>query len=203
MKNILNRLLTEDEQKVLLFLLFFAFLGILLNYSGLVAQNDSNAIDSLKIAEDVEIKFDLNTVTAKELTSIPGIGEKRAADIINYRETNGFSSRSELLNIKGIGEISYQKIENWFYEFENEKNITPVKEIAEKNETPDNIKINLNSANEKELCKLKGIGPDKAGKIVKLRDKLGRFSEVDELLQIKGIGIKTLDKIRSDIYLGD
>jgi len=203
MKNFLNKLLTEDEQKVLLFLLFFAFLGILLNYSGLIAQNDSNVIDSLRTAEDVEIKFDLNTVTAKELTSIPGIGEKRAADIINYREINGFSSRSELLNIKGIGEVSYQKIEDWFYEFEIEKNITSVKEITEKKETAENFRINLNSATEKELCKLKGIGPDKAEKIVKLRDTLGRFSEVDELLQIKGIGVKTLEKIRSDIYLGD
>jgi competence protein ComEA len=203
MKKFLNKLLTEDEQKVLLFLLFFAFWGILLNYSGLIAQNDSNVMDSLKTAEDVEIKFDLNTVTAKELTSIPGIGEKRAVDIVNYREINGFSSRSELLNIKGIGEASYKKFENWFYEFENEKNMTFTEEIVEKKNTPDNLKINLNSATEKELCLLKGIGPDKAKKIVLLRETLGRFSDVDELLQIKGIGIKTLEKIRSDIYLGD
>ena len=50
-------------------------------------------------------KVNLNTATAEELMTLPGIGEKRAADIIADREANGpFRTPEELTRVKGIGE---------------------------------------------------------------------------------------------------
>ena len=48
---------------------------------------------------------DINTADAGTLASaIDGVGEKKAATIVQYRETNGpFASVDELVNIKGIG----------------------------------------------------------------------------------------------------
>ena len=48
---------------------------------------------------------DINTADADMLaTAIDGVGEKKAATIVQYRETNGpFASVDELVNIKGIG----------------------------------------------------------------------------------------------------
>ncbi len=48
---------------------------------------------------------DINTADADMLASaIDGVGEKKAATIVQYRETNGpFASVDELVNIKGIG----------------------------------------------------------------------------------------------------
>jgi len=48
---------------------------------------------------------DINTADAGMLASaIDGVGEKKAATIVQYRETNGpFASVDELVNIKGIG----------------------------------------------------------------------------------------------------
>lgn len=50
-------------------------------------------------------KVNLNTATAEELMSLPGIGEKRAADIIADREANGpFRMPEDLTRVPGIGE---------------------------------------------------------------------------------------------------
>lgn len=57
-------------------------------------------------------KINLNTASKEELvTNISGIGEKTANKIINYRKTNGgFTSKEELMNIKGIGKNKFEKI---------------------------------------------------------------------------------------------
>ena len=50
-------------------------------------------------------KVNLNTATARELETLPGIGEKRAEDIIAYRQANGpFRIPEELTEVPGIGE---------------------------------------------------------------------------------------------------
>lgn len=48
----------------------------------------------------------INTATAEQLSGmLTGIGEKRAAAIVAYREANGpFSSLEQLLDVKGVGE---------------------------------------------------------------------------------------------------
>ena len=50
-------------------------------------------------------KIDLNTATAEELVTLPGIGEKRAAAIIADRAANGpFRMPEDLTRVDGIGE---------------------------------------------------------------------------------------------------
>ena len=50
-------------------------------------------------------KVDINTADAEALKGLPGIGEKRAADIIADREQNGpYRLPEELTRVKGIGE---------------------------------------------------------------------------------------------------
>jgi competence protein ComEA len=58
--------------------------------------------------------IDLNTATAQQLESLPGIGPVIAARIIAYRrETGGFESVGELMNVSGIGEKKLEAI--WDY----------------------------------------------------------------------------------------
>ena len=56
--------------------------------------------------------------------------------------------------------------------------------------------INLNSASAAELQQVPGIGPSTAEKILQMRSSYGAFKSVDDLLAIKGIGPKRLEKMR-------
>jgi competence protein ComEA len=57
-------------------------------------------------------KVNLNTATADQLTALPGIGPKLAARIVEYRQkAGGFKSVQEVLNVKGIGEKNFEKLQ--------------------------------------------------------------------------------------------
>jgi competence protein ComEA len=59
-------------------------------------------------------KVNLNTASIEQLTTLPGVGPKLAARIVEYRQKSGtFRSTQELINVKGIGEKNFAKIETW------------------------------------------------------------------------------------------
>lgn len=64
--------------------------------------------------------------------------------------------------------------------------------------------VNVNSASAEEIAEnLKGVGLSKAQSIIAYRDANGRFLHVDELVNVKGIGIRTIDQNRGMILLED
>ncbi len=60
--------------------------------------------------------LNINTASAAQLCSLPGIGESRAAAIVAYREEHGyFWSPEELMQVSGIKEGMYEKIKDRIY----------------------------------------------------------------------------------------
>ena len=57
-------------------------------------------------------KVNINTASAEQLTTLPGVGPKLAARIVEYRQKSGtFKNVQELMNVRGIGEKNLKKIE--------------------------------------------------------------------------------------------
>ena len=59
-------------------------------------------------------KVNINTATVDQLTALPGVGPKLAARIVEHRQkTGGFKSTQELMNVKGVGEKNFTKIQSY------------------------------------------------------------------------------------------
>ena len=58
-------------------------------------------------------RININTATLEELCELPGIGKSKASDIIRYHEEHGaFLHIRDILNVSGIGESIFDKIES-------------------------------------------------------------------------------------------
>jgi competence protein ComEA len=57
-------------------------------------------------------KVNINAASADQLSALPGIGAKLAARIVEYRQKTGaFKSVQELMNVKGVGEKNFEKLQ--------------------------------------------------------------------------------------------
>lgn len=64
-------------------------------------------------AQPISGKVNINTATAAELDTLPGIGPAYAGRIIDYRTSHGgFKSPEEIMNVKGIGQKTYDKFKD-------------------------------------------------------------------------------------------
>ena len=58
-------------------------------------------------------KVHLNTATAEELETLPGVGAVTAQRIVEYRSAHGFARIEDLMNVKGIGQAKFKKMQPW------------------------------------------------------------------------------------------
>ncbi|MFH0913279.1 MAG: helix-hairpin-helix domain-containing protein [Candidatus Omnitrophota bacterium] len=104
--------LTQEERRVILFLLAVALLGLGINF----AIKVNSPIVSVLVRDDHFAKVNLNQANPQDLLSLTGITPKLAESIIAYRNAKGaFGDIEELKQIKGIGEYRYEKLKDLFY----------------------------------------------------------------------------------------
>jgi competence protein ComEA len=79
--------------------------------ASLAAQQATQKPAARTEARPAAATINLNTATAGDLEKLPGIGQKVAARIVDYRQKNGpFKKVEELMNVQGIGEKSFLQI---------------------------------------------------------------------------------------------
>lgn len=106
--------ITPQEKLIIIFVGLIALCGITLSYYKKNSSAKTSKLDNF-IQETIlkEKPININTASRHELTRIPGVGEKTAQLIIEYRQANGnFTSIDGIKNIKGISENKFQRIKD-------------------------------------------------------------------------------------------
>lgn len=80
-------------------------LGLVLAFAG-----DASAGARKKSNKAVEGVVNLNTATASQLDVLPGVGDKAARRIIEYRTKTAFTRTEDLVKVKGFGKKKYEKL---------------------------------------------------------------------------------------------
>lgn len=141
--------------------------------------------------------IDLNRADAVQLQRLPGVGPARAAAIVREREERGpFRAAADLTRVSGIGPAL---VKRWAGAVHVSPPAGTRGAVMRAFDAP--ARVDLNRANPKELEQITGIGPALALQIVARRERVGRFSKLEELLEVPGIGPKTLDIMRRQAYV--
>lgn len=144
----------------------------------------------------VEIKGEVAKPDVYELEA-----DSRINDLINL--AGGITENGDIENINRAGILNDGDciiIKN--IKAKSQESEEKVESVSSNNNLKNkNRKININSAKEEELMTLIGIGETKARSIIEYRSKNGKFASIEQLAEVNGIGIKTVEKLKDKITI--
>jgi comEA protein len=100
-----------------------------------------------------------------------------------------------------IEKETFKKKATLAYDISKREGLNSSVSSTEKDYKPQAEIININTAEKQNLVKLPKIGIVTAERIIRFRDDYGPFKSLDDLLKVKGIGPKTLEKLKPQITL--
>lgn len=158
--------------------------------------NDSAKKETHKITY---FNFDPNTISKEQWGNL-GFKDWQIKTIFNYKEKGGsWKTKADVKKIYGLAEVDYNKLEPYIllpYEISK-----PETSVTKKDYTK---KVNINTANAKELTNLKGINSEKYAEIiVKYRTELGGFVKKEQLKEVWNLKIETYNEFVNQIELGN
>ena len=142
--------------------------------------------------------FDPNTISKEQWEKL-GFNDWQIKTIFNYKEKGGsWKTKADVKKIYGLAETDYYKLEP-FILLPNE--ISKSETSATKKDYTK--KVNINTANAKELTNLKGINSEKYAEIiVKYRTELGGFVKKEQLKEVWNLKIETYNEFVNQLELG-
>lgn len=137
--------------------------------------------------------FDPNTATDDDFLRL-GFSEKQIRTIRNFQNKGGeFRAASDFFKIYGISETMKRTLADYIV-IENK--------VDEIEKTQRRIfQVEINSADSVELKKLPGIGEKLSKRIVKYRDLLGGFYEINQLKEVYGLREETVKSLEEMIII--
>ena len=152
-------------------------------------------------------RVDPNHASEVELDRLPGVGPALARAIVRSRQQDGpFRSLDDLRRVPGLGEKKIEQLAAHTALAPPADKRGGAVDVIESVPAPAAVgrpgRINLNRATVEELVGLPGIGPAKAGAIVRWREERGRFRKLEDVLGVPGIGSATLERLRPLVVVG-
>ncbi len=150
--------------------------------------------------------FDPNTLSEDGFAKL-GLRPKLVHTILNYRNKGGkFRSAAGMQKIYGMRPEEFARLEPYIKIAAAEKSDYPSTE-GKRAYTPYNTGsnttahtvIDLNRADSAALERLPGIGPVLAGRVVKYRDKLGGFFNINQLAEVYGMPDSTFQQLKNQV----
>lgn len=149
--------------------------------------------------------FDPNKVSYQQLLSL-GFPEKTAKTLLRFRQKGFvFRNKSDLQKVYGVPPDLYKRLQKYILieasgdpQDSSIQKKRPDKKPA--SSQPQQIrKIELNSADSTALLEIKGIGPVFAKRILKYRELLGGFYELEQLKEVYGMNDEAFQRIHSQV----
>lgn len=138
-----------------------------------------------------------------------GLSPKQATSILRFRDKYGLKSYRQMQSIRVLPAGLLEKIKDSLIFDEVKESKVKIASESPSNTSPFSATppnkiqpLDLNTATEAMLVALPGVGMYTAQKIISYRERLGGFLEVDQLQEIKGLKIETLDNIRPYLEIG-
>ena len=154
-------------------------------------------------------RVDPNSAPEEELRRLPGVGPSRAQAIIQGRQPVAYRSLDDLLRVPGIGPATLGRLApHLALESHpasigaNAARLSRRRPLSERSSvdcpyrSDGRPRLAINEADSTDLLRLPGVGPVRAGEIVRLRTRLGRLSSIARLTEIDGIGPSTVERLR-------
>lgn len=156
-----------------------------------VDTNDSLTDETMEASNETS---DMAVVDIKGEVDNPGIYEvgmdKRVDDVLNM--AGGLTKNADVFSVN-LAEKVYDEMVI-IVSAEGEK--------ASVSDSPSALdKVRINQATQEEIETLSGIGPSKAQAIIQYREDNGPFKKLEDLLEVSGIGEKTLEELEEDILI--
>lgn len=111
-----------------------------------------------------------------------------------------YSAEEKLFRQLISGEYPQNKQEIMTGDIDSLSDVSEFNKDNLKKKKPDKLesgqKIDINTADLQTLCLLPGIGEKTAERIIELRNRIGKFTSVSQLLSVKGIGDRKLEQIK-------
>ncbi|MGV3467329.1 MAG: helix-hairpin-helix domain-containing protein [Heyndrickxia sp.] len=167
-------------------------------------KNNEISFSPIEEVQEVENNQDENKENGKMMIDVkgavlhPGVydgnEEERVIDLI--QKAGGFQKKADQRKVNLA-----EKVHDEMVIYVPKKGENPDNELNFETTiaSPDNNKVNINTADLEQLQTLTGIGPSKASAIIEYREKNGGFKKVEDLTNITGIGEKTFEKLRDSI----
>ena len=221
MKEIISNL--TQKQKILLIIIsiaLFIFLFIYIyknlyeseNNSEIILNNDINQIQNEQVNEKIGI------INEKEKVIIHVVGEVNSPGVVTLEEgariidaINAAGGKTEEADLSKINLAYVVEDGTQIYIPRINENLNQVELISTEagqsvvinnsniNEEENNTKVNINTANKEKLETLPGIGETTAQKIIDYREQNGKFTKIEDLRNVSGIGEAKFNSLKDKI----